>query len=471
MNALQIGYIAFIFLVPLLLGFSIVGSAVLGGRYLKYLVYIYLLVLIVFTGSTYGIVDEDELVRTIYGRGTGRTYFGFVNLYLWWLALTVFFHSLWTRSAAPQAAIRKYLLAYVLLFAGHIVVGSFNDVPFFLIISKSGVLHLINMAVFVYVMLRVFRSEAQVNELITFMLVCIVATGLWGLFRFAFLGGDPANYYENVQDIAIRLTFFDINYSILAGIAAFLAAWRLIEHESDPGTRARLFYWVVAVVSVLTILFSYRRTAWLGLLLMGVQFVWLHRKRINFVVFAPLSIAILATLGAAWAQRYQGGGVHTTLIASLFPDSTVRGHLSLDSKRLYELKLALMTISHHVFLGVGTWGEYTFSRNPDMAFHHGRFSFMHSGFLHVWLKTGLIGLVLFVATLLTSAKDSIKAQYTLESPRWRALAAAGLAGLLMFLPTLGFGTPLIEYRTMQLLGLMLVLPYLALSAAATPGTR
>lgn len=464
MSAFQIAFMTGLILVPLVLGFTIVSSAVLGGRYLKYLVYIYLLVLIVFTGSTYGIVS-DELTRTIYGRGAGKTYFGFVNLYLWWLALTVFFHSLWTRSAAPQAAIRKYLFAYVVLFAGHVVVGLFHEIPFFLIVSKSGVLYLINMAVFVYVMLRVFRGERQVNELVTLMLVCIVAVELWGLFRFAFLGGDPANFYQNVQQIAVKLTFFDINYSILAAIAGFLAAWRLVECETGLDTRAKWFYWLVVVASLFTILFSYRRTAWLGLLLMGLVFVLLHRKRINFLVFTPVVIAVLVTLAFGWAQRYEGGG-HAGLIAMMFPEATVGGSLSLESRRLYELKLAMSTIYQNIFLGVGSWGEYAYSRDPSVAFHRGYFSFMHSGFLHVWLKTGLIGLVLFVAVLLTSAKDAIKAQYTMQSPRWRALAATGLAGLLMFMPTLAFGTPVIEYRTMQLLGLVLVLPYLAMSAAA-----
>lgn len=464
MSAFQIAFMTGLILVPLVLGFTIVSSAVLGGRYLKYLVYIYLLVLIVFTGSTYGIVS-DELTRTIYSRGAGKTYFGFVNLYLWWLALTVFFHSLWTRSAAPQAAIRKYLFAYVVLFAGHVVVGLFHEIPFFLIVSKSGVLYLINMAVFVYVMLRVFRGERQVNELVTLMLVCIVAVELWGLFRFAFLGGDPANFYQNVQQIAVKLTFFDINYSILAAIAGFLAAWRLVECETGLDTRAKWFYWLVVVASLFTILFSYRRTAWLGLLLMGLVFVLLHRKRINFLVFTPVAIAVLVTLAFGWAQRYEGEG-HAGLIAMMFPEATVGGSLSLESRRLYELKLAMSTIYQNIFLGVGSWGEYAYSRDPSVAFHRGYFSFMHSGFLHVWLKTGLIGLVLFVAVLLTSAKDAIKAQYTMQSPRWRALAATGLAGLLMFMPTLAFGTPVIEYRTMQLLGLVLVLPYLAMSAAA-----
>lgn len=464
MSIYVIAFFSAYFLGAFLLGISAVSSAVLAGRYARFFVYIYLLVLIVFSGSTYGVVSDEE-VSTVFGRGTGRTFFGFVNLYLYWMGLTVLFESLWNKRTTPDAGIRKYLLAYVLLFFGHIIVGLYSEVPFFWILSKAGVLHLINMVVFVYVMLRVFRSERHTHELVTFILVCIFATELWGLARYAFLGGDPANYYGNVQKIAIKLTFFDISYSILAAIAAFLAAWRLVDHEADTSIRAKLFYWMVVAASMLTILLSYRRTAWMGLLFMGLLFVWLHRKRIKFLVIVPAALVILLVLGAIWLQRHEVAG-RATLVSALFPEMTVGGSLSFESKRLFELKLALETIFENVLLGVGTWGEYAASHDASVAFHGGYFGFMHSGFLHIWLKTGLIGLLLFLAVLLTSARDSLRAQATIQSPRWRSLAATGMGGLLVFLPTLAFGTPIIEYRTMQILGLVLVLPYLALSAAA-----
>jgi hypothetical protein len=41
------------------------------------------------------------------------------------------------------------------------------------------------------------------------------------------------------------------------------------------------------------------------------------------------------------------------------------------------------------------------------------------------------------------------------------LADAGFAGLLFWMPTLLIGTPVIEFRTMLLLGLTLAMPYLA----------
>jgi len=132
------------------------------------------------------------------------------------------------------------------------------------------------------------------------------------------------------------------------------------------------------------------------------------------------------------------------------------------------LRLALDTIREHVLLGVGNWGEYESSSDASVAFHRGQFFFMHSGFLHVWLKTGLIGLVAFAGALYVAARDSVRLHGVIESPRWKAFAALGLAGLAVSLPNILFGTPIIEYRTMQVMAFVLVLPYLARAAWLNP---
>lgn len=54
-------------------------------------------------------------------------------------------------------------------------------------------------------------------------------------------------------------------------------------------------------------------------------------------------------------------------------------------------------------------------------------------------------------------------------PRQKGMLLAGAAGTLFMLPTWLIGTPVIEYRTMQLQALCLVLPYLA-AAASRPKT-
>src|SRR5512139_3857 len=115
MNTIQIFYYSVFIAVPLVLGLTLPVSAILAGRHVRYFVYLYLAVLIFFTGSTYGVVDED-ITGTIYGRGSGRTFFGFVNLYLYWLGLVVLFDSLWGKRQAPKAGIRIFLFLFTLLF-------------------------------------------------------------------------------------------------------------------------------------------------------------------------------------------------------------------------------------------------------------------------------------------------------------------------------------------------------------------
>lgn len=455
MNTIQALYYSVFLAVPLLLGLTLPISAVLAGRYARYFVYPYLAVLIFFTGSTYGLTGDEVTDTTIYSRGSGKLFFGFVNLYLYWLGLMVLFDSLWNRRQTPKAGIRTFLFLFSLLFLAHIPVGLYLDEHFFMIIHSSGVLNVFNMTVLVYVMLRVFRDQKSVNELVLLFLVCVLVRCLWGLFRYVFLDGDPANYYANVQQITVKLTFFDINQSVLAGMAAFLAAWRLVDGSEGDSSNRRLFYWVIAIAGVLVILLSFRRTAWLGLVAAGLVFIYWHRHRISFIKLAPILGLTLITLGIFWSERFQFSA-SGDLLASLFPDM-----ISLQSGRFVELELALASILRNPILGVGTWGEYTSSSRAEVAFHGGRFFYMHSGFLHVWLKTGLIGLVLFSGALLAAAYSALRAQSELDSPEMRALAGAGIIGLVMSLPNLFFGTPIIEYRTMQILGLALVLPYLA----------
>lgn len=462
MSVVQSIFYAAIIAVPLLLGLLLPISGILAGRYVRYFVYPYLAILILFTSTTYGVID-NEISGTIYGRGTGKTFFGFVNIYLYWLGCVVLFDYLWNRREPPIAAMRHFLFLFSILFIAHIPVGLYLDKPFFLIIDRVGVLNIFNMTVLVYVMLRAFRGQKAVNELIWLFMLAVLVRCLFGLVRFLFLGGDPANYYANMQQIGVKLTFFDINDSMLACMAAFLAAWRLIDRNMDIGVYKKLFYWVVMIAGLLVILLSFRRTAWLGLAASGLVFIYWHRRRLNFFKLVPFVASALVAMLIFWTERFQIGS-SGSLLASLFPDIADRGGVSFQSGRFFELSLAIDAILKNPIFGVGSWGEYSSSQRAEVAFHGGQFFYMHSGFLHVWLKTGLIGLVLFAGAMLASVYAAIKSQPILQSPELRSVAGIGLIGLVMSMPNMLFGTPIIEYRTMQLLGFALVLPYLAYNA-------
>ena len=119
--------------------------------------------------------------------------------------------------------------------------------------------------------------------------------------------------------------------------------------------------------------------------------------------------------------------------------------------------MAFDTIRDHWLLGAGTWAEF---RGGMIAYHFGVYDFVHSGIVHIWLKTGLVGLALFLGGLL-SYMVFVHAKRKLIEPEQRALFEAGFAGFLFSIPNLLIGTPVIEFRTMLLLGLVLAIPYLA----------
>jgi len=85
---------------------------------------------------------------------------------------------------------------------------------------------------------------------------------------------------------------------------------------------------------------------------------------------------------------------------------------------------------------------------------------VHSGFGHLVLKSGVVGLLLFVALLAFFVVHYLKVRRHVRGND-ALLADAGMASLLFWLPTLLVGTPIIEFRSMLLIGLALAMPYLA----------
>ena len=85
--------------------------------------------------------------------------------------------------------------------------------------------------------------------------------------------------------------------------------------------------------------------------------------------------------------------------------------------------------------------------------------FLHSGVLHIAMKTGLVGLVLLAGLTLAFVTHVRRLPATLN-PNAFALVMAACCGLLFMLPDILIGTPIPQVRTMQLLAFCLGLPYM-----------
>lgn len=453
---------------------AVLGVGV-GMVWPRFLVYPYLLIFFWVNSTTYGSLAVFAS-RSIYSRGSGMLFFGVLLWYLLgaWLCARIsasFSASYSTgytprlqRHPTPACNLRPWFWGWGVLLAAHVGAGLVAGVTVAESLAPSGFSNIVWMAPLVSVLLLAFRTREQVLELGRFIMLAGLGRALFGLGRWAVAGGDPNNVYANMNAIQIRLTFFDINDSLLCTIAFAIAAVSLFQpRQADRKRVWRGVEWLTLGATALCVVLSYRRTAWIGFMLafVVVMLRFPARRRLQLMTAGiPLVGAALASVAARRLAQTGGAGGG---VASMVYDMRSR-RFGPESERVLELKLALADFLAHPLTGIGSWGRYhgyqaiSWQNNPDGGL------FLHSGILHIALKSGLPGIFLLAGTILAFVFFARRALRMLP-PDLMGLGVAGVAGLAFMIPDLLVGTPFPQVRTTQMLALCLGLPYLAMAVA------
>lgn len=464
------------FVAVLLLALVAVAGIAIGMVRPRLLVYPYLAVFFWMNSTSYGSLSVFAS-SSVYARGSGLLYFGLVLWYVlgaWCCArVSSSFHGL----AAPSCNLRPWFLGWLLLLGGHVAVALFTGVTLKAVLAPSGFSNIVWMAPLISLMLLSFRSGADLVGLARFVLLAGLARALFGLGRWALLGGDPNNIYANLHAIKIKLTFFDINDSLVCCLAFAVAAVNLFQATRVARVRAWIaLEWLTLGTTALCIVLSYRRTAWIGFVLAVAVLMgrFPARRRLQLMVLG-LPVVGAALLYVAAARLGQTKGAEGQGLASLVYDME-SARFGAESERVLELKLALADFLSSPLTGIGAWGRYTGYQRISWQLTEDGGLFLHSGVLHLALKSGLLGLVLFGGLVLAFVTVARRALRSLP-PEYMGLGAAGVAGVVFMLPDLLVGTPIPQVRTTQMLAVCMALPYLALAAAAPapaqqrPGTE
>lgn len=454
-----LGFIAtlLVFSAPLVGGLlAVVAVFLLGGQRPYLLLLVYLVPFMFFTMSTYGELDAG---RTIWHRGSGLLYLPIMTWGLLGIYVTTWYSDKFNGRNVPSTAIHPWFLGLGILFAGHLGVAGVLGESLHNAAHTNGFRNLVLSGVLFAVLLRVFDASFKVRWLIDYLIICAVARGIFGVVRFLFLGGDPANVYENVERISVKLTFFDINDSLLASMVIFICLWELMIRGKELQVWRRITYPAFVGIEAIVVLFSYRRTAWGGLVAVLLYLVWLlpTRKRV-VVMLAALPVSLIAI--AFVAAKRLGGNSIVDLAARFFGEFSGQQSFKGISQREYELSLAWQAFAENPIFGVGSWGAYH-SGYAQIGWQQGEqaFGFLHSGFLHMLVKTGLLGFGLFVGVISAFAIYIVRVRGKIAL-EWQGAFHLGVAGLLFQTPNWFVGTPIPEYRTMQLFALCLALPLL-----------
>lgn len=448
------------FLVIALMSLAFVGYAGATLVWPRFLVYPYLGILFWANSSHYG--SLEAVAPTLYTRGSNILYF---SLLFWlllaamlWAKLSVAFE----RRQAAQCNLLPWFSAWAVLLSGHICIGLFLEIPFKEIISVAGISNIVWMAALIILIQLGFRNQKELAEFSKFIILVGLARAAFGLVRWIAFGGDPSNVYENYGKLDLKLTFFDINDGLVCWLALCVAAVQLLRPGQDEFSRMwRFILWMTIVICVTCIILSFRRTAWIGLIL-GSIFLLMHlpsRRRIQ-VALLGIPTILAGVLYAAWKRLSQTKGAGG--LESFFHDLQ-SNDIGEEGARVLELKLVWADFIEHPIFGIGSWGRY--KGHEFIAWQTGEAggTFVHSGILHIALKSGLVGLVLMVGLISAFIHFWLKNKSAIEQTA-QPLAIAGVAGIIFMIPDLIIGTPISEIRTMQMLALCLALPYVAYGA-------
>jgi hypothetical protein len=467
-NFLPYIFTALPFAVVLLLALlSVVGIGV-GLVKPRFLVYPYLAVFFLCNSSNYGNLSMFS-TSGIYSRGSGLLLFGLVLWYMagaWCCARVA---ASFQREGQPPCNLRPWFWGWFLLLALHVVAALFLGHKASEALAPSGFANIVWMAPLVSLLLLTFRTGGQAVELARFIMLLGLGRACFGLARWLFAGGDPNNVYANMNAIKIKLTFFDINDSMLCTVAFAIAAVNLFQLARPHASRFwRSVEWITLLATAACIVLSYRRTAWIGFLLaffvIVLRFPMARRMQIMVLGLPAMGAALLYVAVKRLSQTKGATGG----LESFFYDVGSR-RFGAESERVLELKLAMADFLSNPVTGIGSWGRYagyqriSWQGGPDGG------QFIHSGVLHIALKSGLVGLTLFVGTAVAFILFARRALRVLP-PEHIGLATAGVAGLAFMLPDFLIGTPIPQVRTTQMIALCMALPYVAMAASRVAAT-
>jgi hypothetical protein len=432
----------------------------------KIMVYIFLFILFFIPYSESGLIKiPHEIFKLYYGiylRGGGVLPIPVLNVFLISIALAIIMQEIVKPDEYKNKAycnLYKYFWIFNIFFFLYVLWGVGKGISVREnIILVWGVTNITNLTIFVFIMLRIFKTEEDVKKLIMLFMGILFIKNVWLVFRFFFLDGDPNNPYFDVPKF--RISVYDGSEGLIISMAIFYALRILLNKGllREISKKERLFYLVIVLTGIFNIIFSYRRTVWIGFLLV---LLWLSLnisvgKRIVTGFFIIILIGILSMVSINRFQEREKG---------FFSDvATEKGEIELKGKRFGELYYTWLTMKENILFGVGPTGSH--KAPPEFNINQYTVHLLktvHSSIFYVGFKLGLVGLtiyLLFYAAYLNFWLK-IRKKWEWSTQRLYILGETGFAGFLFLIPTILFAPLINEFRTMLLLGFCLALPYIA----------
>jgi O-antigen ligase len=338
-------------------------------------------------------------------------------------------------------------LLYVGIYALQLARALMQGVPLQLAFSAPAASYVLAGIVALWCFVQILGNEAIRLLLLDVLFAAAGGRAVYALARYFFGNGDPQNVYG--VKVALWQSTDHLLFAFLIGCV--LAAWI----TSAVGmTRLKLWF-LAAMPMLLTIVFSFRRTGWIGLTLVLLTLGVISLRRSRRAVAALLvTAAVVVGIATASYQRFPTGG---SLVTRFFGDVVSTS----GPTRQMEWRLAWQTISRNVVVGPGL-----VSQRAASLYATWNQEIVHNGFLFMWMKTGLVGLVPLVLAAVACVVYTTRAARSAGREAFIGIALVAVAPYVL-LEMMTFA-PLIEVRHTILYALFGALAIVLLAKEPSP---
>ncbi|MBT9143840.1 MAG: hypothetical protein DDT29_02253 [Dehalococcoidia bacterium] len=265
-----------------------------------------------------------------------------------------------------------------------------------------------------FVLINQIENEKELKGYLNFLLLGAFFVALYGIYQYLVGTPLPAGWVDVEQNPAIRTRVYSVfgNPNVLASYLVLLTPLSCALFLGTKKIAAKFSYFALTAILCLTLLLTFSRGGWLGLLVSLLVFALLKDRRMLILILIVL-LAAVALLPDVFLQRL------STIGSPRDTSNAYRFRVWQESMGIIEdFPLTGVGLGHKSFMRI--YPLYMLDREKS-PFH------THNSFLQILVETGIIGLFVFFWLLGSYFKRGIKAIASCRNKELKYLMMASLS--------------------------------------------
>jgi len=292
-------------------------------------------------------------------------------------------------------------------------------------ISLEGFRAVVQYILWYFVVIQLLRTEKGARNICIFFVLVTFALALHGIFQYVVAAKMPQGWIDKDEEEVRTRVYSIIGSPNVFGSLMTLAAPVAISFVfSMRKFKSKVFFAIVAVSMMLSLLFTFSRGAWIGFMISVFVYVFIKDKRFLIpIVFGAAFVMVLVP------------SVFNRIMYMLSPEYI---ESSLKAGRLVRWITGLEILENNPFVGVGL-GHF----GGAVAMNHKLYCdvgvkvietfYMDNYFLKTAVETGLLGLFFFTGLMYRIIINCLRTIKITEDKAFKELETgifAGLAGVI-----------------------------------------